>query len=171
MNKNMDIPQDTRQSLKSQCDAHTTRHLTTRHLTAHHLTTRHFSTCHSDNSPPWQLATLTTRHSDNSPPDNSLLWQLATMITRHPDNSPLWQLSTWQLATMTTCHYDNSPPWQLATIATHHHGVYAWISLSILIIFYFNVCAVLLPGFFSQYFADFLFWSMRSNIYYFILIM
>jgi hypothetical protein len=40
-----------------------------------------------------------------------------------------------------------------------------------LTIFYFNVWSVLLPGFFIQYFADFLCWSMRSNIYYFILIM
>jgi hypothetical protein len=66
----------------------------------------------------------------NSSLFNSPLWQLATLTTRHSDNSPLWQLATWQLATM---------------------------SLSILIIFYFNVWAVLLPGFFIQYFADFLF--------------
>jgi hypothetical protein len=47
------------------------------------------------------------------------------------------------------------PPWQLATITTRHDGVYAWIILFILIIFYFNVCALLLPAFFIQYFADF----------------
>jgi hypothetical protein len=107
--------------------------------TTRHLTTRHLTARH-----------LTTRHFSTRHPDNSSLWQLATLTTRH----------------LTTRHPDNSPPWQLATITTRHHGVYAWIILFVLIIFYFNVCTVhiVLPGFFIQYFADFWFWSMRSLV-------
>jgi hypothetical protein len=67
-------------------------------------------------------------------------FQLATLTTRHPDNSSLWQLATLTTRHLTTRHYDNSPPWPLATITTRHHGVYAWIILFVLIIFYFNVC-------------------------------
>jgi hypothetical protein len=33
-----------------------------------------------------------------------------------------------------------------------------------LIIFYFNVCTVLLPEFFIQYLADFYCWALRSLV-------
>jgi hypothetical protein len=69
--------------------------------------------------------------------------QLATLLLATLQLAT-FQLATFQLATL-----------QLATMTTRHYCVYAWIILSILIIFYFNVCTVLLPEFFIQYLADF----------------
>jgi hypothetical protein len=84
----------------------------------------------------FQLATLTTRHSDTS-----TLGQLATLTTRH----------------LTTRHPDNSPPLQLVTITTRHHGVYAWISLSILIIFASMFAPYNAPRIFHSIFCRFFF--------------
>jgi hypothetical protein len=118
---------------------------TTRHLTTRHLTARHLTTRH-----------FSTRHPDNSPP-----WQLVTLTTRHSDNSPPDNSPLWQLATLTTRHHYNSSPWRICLDQSLYFDYFLLQCLH----------CILLPGFFIQYFADFLFWSMRSNIYYFILIM